>query len=98
MDRNYDHQTSITTKIVDDTAYSSWTWTTVAYGHLHLAFSLAGDPIGISWRSIASRNQSPWPIVHRCLCDDEFSHFDRTSTCDGLTDRHAMTASIASRR
>jgi len=30
-----------------------------------------------------------------CLCDPRFSHFSRTLTCDGRTDRHMMTASTS---
>jgi len=43
MDRNCDHQTSTTAKVVDDIAYSSasalsWTLTTLADGEIFRAF------------------------------------------------------------
>ena len=58
-----------------------------------------GDPGGISRRSLASENQSPWGIVWCCLRDTTFSRFSRTPTCDRhkhrQTDRHTPMASTA---
>ena len=52
---------------------------------------VGGDPGGISRRSLASENQSPWAIVWCCLCDPTFSRFSRTLTCVGRTDRRTDT-------
>ena len=38
---------------------------------------LGGDLVGISLRSLASKNKSPWAIVWRCLRDPTFT-FDLT--------------------
>jgi len=38
---------------------------------------------------------SHWAIVWRCFCDNMFSRFDRTPTCDGRTDGRTDTRAIA---
>ena len=68
--------------------------------HLHVALRW-GDPGRISWRSLASENQSTWAIVQHYYHDPTFSHFSRL-TYDRETDRedtglqHIYRASTAS--
>jgi len=43
---------------------------------------------------LATENESLLAVVRRCLRDHMFSRFDRTSTCDGQTDRQTQGHSI----
>jgi len=56
-------------------------------------------PLEFPWNFWNRKNESPWAIVWRCLCDPMFSHLCRTPTCDRQrdrrTDRHTMTAYTA---
>jgi len=45
-----------------------------------------GEYIGISSRSSATENYSPWSIVLRYLRDPSFIHLGRTPICDRRTD------------
>jgi len=38
-------------------------------------------------RDFGTKNQSPWSIIWRYLCDPRYSHLCRTRTCDRRTDR-----------
>jgi len=49
---------------------------------------LAGDPVGISIRSLSSEDLSPLAVMWQLyLRDDIFGHFDRTADCE----RHRQT-------
>jgi len=78
-------------------------WSKIADFNLpHLYFVIRwGDPVGISARSLASENYSPWAIARRCLRNPAFSPFGTVPAYDRSTDRqthddskyHARTAS-----
>ena len=52
---------------------------------------VGGDPGGISRRSLAPENYSPWAILRFCLSDPVFSRFSKTPTCDRQTQTDRQT-------
>ena len=50
--------------------------------------------LGVSPRSLAPENQSPWAVIWRCLRDPKFSHFGTILACDGHTDGQTHENSI----